>query len=115
MTATNEPGSSYEDYASFQTAKDLVGTVKSNIGLFPTNLLVRQKLVITGYSPGGVKAIFSHYYNHAAVSKSIIFNPWVGEWTSGITTDPKDHLIPWHDAHLAELHALSDSPIPCGR
>ena len=62
---------------------------------------------MTGYSLGGAKGIYSYYHNADLISKAVIFNPWVGEWDSGIRFDPKDKLNPWHDQRLAELHSLN--------
>ena len=41
------------------------------------------------------------------------FNPWIGEFESGLSFDSATKLNPWHDQRLAELHSLTDiSQVP---
>ena len=97
---TNLPGQSYGNYASFQTAKDLVTAVKGKIQWFPE--CSTRELVATGFSLGGIKAIYSHYNKADDVTKAVLFNPCVGEWTTQVSTDPQDYRNPWHDERLTE-------------
>ena len=101
----NASGNSYDDYGSFQSAKQLPLTVYADTSICPVHL--GRQIIMTGYSLGGAKGIYSYYHNADIISKAIIFNPWVGEWDSGVRFDPKDKLNSWHDQRLSELHSLN--------
>ena len=75
VNPSNAAGGSYSDYPSFNTAKDLIPTILQDTTIFPTS----RNIVVSGFSLGGTKAIYSHYYNHASIVNTIVFNPWIGE------------------------------------
>ena len=105
INQSNASGNSYDDYASFQIAKQLPLTVSGDTAICPVSL--GRQIVMTGCSLGGTKGLYSYYHNSDIISKAILFNPWLGEWQSGIRFDPKDQLNPWHDQRLSELHSLN--------
>ena len=111
INPSNSAGNSYEDYPSFEVAKQLPLSVAGNQVLCPSAL--NRPIIMTGYSLGGVKTTYSHYYNSDVIHKTVVFNPWIGEFESGVTFDPAAELNPWHDQRLAELHSLTDpSEVP---
>ena len=104
LATTNTNYDSLEDFSSLLTVFDQIK------GFMP-----HKEIIVTGYSYGGAKAIYLHYNRPDDISKSVVFNPWMGKWASGFTTDPKTYLNPWHLARLGELHELTDlTAIPSG-
>ena len=67
INPSNGIGNSYEDYASFEVAKQLPLSVHVNQVLCPSQL--NQPIIMTGYSLGGVKSIYSHYYSSDVIKK----------------------------------------------
>jgi len=62
-----------------------------------------RDIILTGYSYGGVKAIYASVEKYNKLLKTVTFNPWVGKWASGFTNEPTQYLNQWYLDQLQEL------------
>lgn len=62
-----------------------------------------RDIILTGYSYGGVKAIYASVEKYDKLLKTVTFNPWVGKWASGFTNEPTQYLNQWYLDQLQEL------------
>jgi hypothetical protein len=74
-----------------------------------------REFILTGFSWGATKALYAHYNKPNEITRTIIFNPFLGKWNTGYSSDPVDnsYLNPWHLARLQELHT-EGAPPPLG-
>jgi hypothetical protein len=108
--ANNNPN--YDTLVEFTSIPTLIESIKNaRLDLFGGS---NREFILTGFSLGGTKAIYAHYNAPAYITKTIVFNPFMGKWNTGYGTDPYPYLNPWHIARLQELHNAGPSSVPLG-
>ena len=86
----------YDTLADFQQILTLIDDIHS--------IANGKDIILTGYSYGGVKAIFCAVEKCDKLLKVVTFNPWVGMWASGFSSNPLNYLNQWYLDKLTELH-----------
>jgi hypothetical protein len=71
-----------------------------------------REFILSGFSYGAIRALFSYTNLYQKISKCILFNPWIGKYNTGYSSDPLQYMNGWYNTQIQLILDSYNSTVP---